>query len=165
MRKEFIITLSILLAPSAVAAAECMLSADAEQSVRAAAVEYVNAWLANDEGRVMELLHDDVVLSPPMGADPKVGKKAARDFWFPKDSPPFIITEFKQSVSDVTGCVDLAVMRGRQNELQWKYDGARYRNLGSNFTTVYKKRQDGAWRILWQTWNTLGTEKVTAETE
>lgn len=163
MRGKIFLLSLILLAPVRAMAA-CALSDDAEREVRAAAAEYVTAWLSNDEARVMGLLRDDVVLTPPMGADPKVGKEAAREFWFPKDSPPFVITKFDHEVTGVTGCKDLAVVRGRQKGLQWTYDGDHYRNKGSNFVSVYRKT-DGKWLLLWQTWNTLGTEKISDDAE
>jgi len=155
----FAAVLSATIATSPAYAA-CTLSDEAEAAVRAAAAEYVTAWLSNEEAQVMNLLHDDIVLTPPMGAEPKVGVEAARDFWFPKDSPPFIITAFQQEVSDIEGCKDVAVVRGRQKQLEWTYDGEKFRNKGSNYISVYKKR-DGEWRLLWQTWNTAGTDKIT----
>ncbi len=159
MRAKVILGSLLLLAPVP-AMADCVLSAEAEGEVRAAAAEYVAAWRANDEARVMGLLHDEVVLTPPMGATPQVGKAAAREFWFPKDSPPFVITRFEQEVSAVTGCRDLAVVRGRQKALEWSQGDERYRNGGSNFVSVYRKGAGGRWLLLWQTWNTVGTEKI-----
>ena len=162
---KFLAALLIILAPLFTAAnAACTLSEDDEAAVRAAAVEYVDAWLANDEAQVMNLLHDDAVLMPARGAKPLDATEAIRAFWFPKDGPPFEITAFSQEITGVEGCGDMAVVRGRQKRLDFSFGDDRYRNLGANFVTLYKKRGD-EWRILWRTWNDVGTKKVTADQE
>ncbi|NNE40424.1 MAG: nuclear transport factor 2 family protein [Marinicaulis sp.] len=142
--------------------AACTLTEGDEAAVRAAAVEYVDAWLANDEARVMDLLHEDAVLMPARGATPLDTPEAIRAFWFPKDGPTFEITAFSHEISGVEGCDDIAVVRGRQKELDFSFGDDRYRNLGANFVTVYRKR-DSEWRIQWRTWNDVGTEKVASD--
>jgi hypothetical protein len=48
----------------------------------------------------------------------------------------------------------------RQGKLEWIYDGKKFRNLGSNFVSTYRKQGNGEWLLLWQIWNTIGTEET-----
>ena len=127
------------------------LSAEDVAAVSQANQAYVDAWLANDPERVMGTLSDDAVLIPHHGVDPVIGSRAIREFWFPPDSPPTEVSHMVNTITEILGSGDLAVVWGR-SELEFTYDGATYKNEG-NYLAVLKRGDDGRWRIARRIWN------------
>jgi uncharacterized protein (TIGR02246 family) len=109
------------------------------------------AWLANDAEAVMATLTEDAVLLPHHGVAPVVGAEAIRRFWFPPDSPPAKVTHMVNSVTEVDGSGDMAIVWGLA-ELEFTYEGKTYRNNG-NYLSVLRRGDDGRWRIARRIWN------------
>src|SRR5687768_7327160 len=81
-------------------------------AVAAVTHEYRDAWLANDDKRVMATLVRDAVLVPA-GMAPIEGHEAIRDFWFAPSTTPTIVIRMEQDVTDVIGGGDAAIVTGR----------------------------------------------------
>lgn len=127
------------------------LSNEDVAAVRTANQAYVTAWLANDPEAVMSVLTKDAVLMPHHGDEPVIGSDAIRLFWFPPDSPPPRVTHMVNTVTEIQGSGDLAIVWGR-SELEFISDGTTYRN-GGNYLCVLKKGRDDRWRISRRIWN------------
>ena len=122
------------------------LASSDRAAVRATLDDYVRAWLANDESRVMQLLTAGSVLVPGE-KPPYVGRDAIRDYWFPKSAPATRITRFDATIDDLSLSGDVAYARGTQL-IEWSTSGERWRTHG-NYVSVLRRTKDG-WRIALQ---------------
>ena len=120
------------------------------QSMREASRAYASAWLANDAEKVMATFVSEPILSPS-GLDYLEGQKAARDFWFPADSPATNVTRFDTEELEIDGSGDLGFVRGTFT-LAFDYDGVSYENRGK-FVTILRKQADGEWLITHHLWD------------
>jgi ketosteroid isomerase-like protein len=120
------------------------------KAMRAAAASYAAAWLTNDAETVMATFVDEPVLSPSQ-LPYLEGQDAARAFWFPSDSPPTRVTEFKMDELEASGSGDLGYVRGTFR-LAFEYDGGSYENHGK-YVTLLRKLADGEWRITHHIWD------------
>lgn len=122
-------------------------------AVARATQAYADAWLSNDSTRVMATLTPDAVLLPS-GMEAISGGDSIRDFWWPADSPPTRVTAMEQSIDDVVGAGDLAVVRGRGTlSFVMKVDGEDVtRTQRSTFMNVLRRQADGSWRIAQRMW-------------
>lgn len=144
----------LTLAVAGSAHARCTLEPTDRQAVIAASEEYVNAWLANDPERVGNLLTEDVVLLPHHGVMPRVGKDAVMGWWFPSGEVVAPVTRYELAHDEsVEGCGDMAIVRGRTVILEYEYEGTTFSNADGNFLTVFRRGEDGAWRISHRIWN------------
>ena len=126
---------------------------DADLSaMRGAAKAYAEAWLTNDADTVMSTFVDEPVLSPS-GLPYLEGQQAARDFWFPADSPPTIVSVFDLTEIEVSGSGTLGYVRGTFR-LAFEYDGKSYENQGK-YVSILRKTQHGQWRITHHIWDDL----------
>jgi len=137
-----------------VLAAEGLSAAD-EAKIRGVIRDYEKAWLAGDEEAVMRLFTDDAVLLPHHGVEPRVGKSAARAFWFPKGGPPTTVTELTHTIDEVGGSGDLAYLRGRSKVAWTTGAGADAKKSGNAGTVLVllRRQTDGGWRISHQMWD------------
>lgn len=129
------------------------LSKTDRTAVERATQSYADAWLANDSTQVMATLTPDAVLLPS-GVEAISGGAAIRRFWWPADSPPTRVTAMEQSIDDVVGAGDLAVVRGRGTlSFVMKVDGEDVtRTQRSTFMNVLRRQADGAWLIAQRMW-------------
>ena len=148
-----LLALSVVYVLSALSCEQIMageLDAVEVEAIRAAANAYADAWLTNDADTVMATFVDEPVLSPS-GLPYLEGQEAARDFWFPPDSPPTRVTEFDMRQIEVDGSGNLAYVRGTFR-LAFEYDGQSHENHGK-YVTILRKGADGAWRITHHIWD------------
>jgi uncharacterized protein (TIGR02246 family) len=122
-------------------------------AVERATQAYADAWLSNDSTRVMATLTPDAVLLPS-GMEAISGDVEIRRFWWPADSPPTRVTAMEQSIDDVVGAGDLAVVRGHGTlSFVMKADGEDVtRTQRSTFMNVLRRHADGSWRIAQRMW-------------
>lgn len=128
------------------------LSPDDRQAMRNAASSYATAWLSNDPEKVMASFVPEPVLSPS-GIPFVEGQKAARNFWWPEESPPTRVTEFLVTEQEAGGSGDFGFVRGTYR-LVFEYSGATHVNTGK-YLSLLKKMSDGSWRISHHFWNDL----------
>ena len=138
----------LLTNSTALVAAE--LDANDLNSMRDASKAYASAWLSNDAENVMATLVGEPILSPS-GLDYREGQKAARDFWFPADSPATTVTRFDTEELEIDGSGDLGFVRGTFT-LAFDYDGVSYENRGK-YVSILRKQADGEWLITHQLWD------------
>lgn len=140
---------------------EAALDGPAKQAVRQVLENYRKAWLANDKAGVLGLFAEDAVISPHHGVEPRVGKAAIEEFWFPPNSPPTQINEFELEVEDIRGEGGMAVARGK-HKLVWTTtkDGRKEKwgNQGT-FLTVLVNRGAG-WVITHQMWDDPPNQQI-----
>jgi uncharacterized protein (TIGR02246 family) len=153
MRTTFILLIAIGIGftPSRSLSNDGGLDAETIATIRQAHQAYVNAWLTNDPAAVMATLTEDAVLIPHHGVDPIVGADAIRQFWFPPGAPATTVTEMINTITEVQGHGELAIVWGR-NELAFTYEGKTYRNEG-NYLSVLTRDDEGRWRIARRIWN------------
>ena len=152
------ITIFLALAASAVAAPKTDFTDSDRKAVIQVMDEYVNAWLAGDEERVMRVMSDDAVLIPHHGLQPVAGAKAIRAWWWPPDSPATTINKFTMQHAEIGGSGSIAYVRGTQ-ELEWTTGTKTQRNRG-NHLTLLRRGRDGRWRITHQMWGDPPNETV-----
>ena len=117
---------------------------------------YAAAWLASDTLGVLDMLDPAAVLLPG-GQEPVVGLDAIRAFWWPRDGSRTVITRYVSTLDELEGTADLAYSRGR-GELAFTYEqGGTTSALESTAIslTLYRRQQDGTWRILRRMWAPL----------
>lgn len=122
---------------------------------------YTAAWmhptLQEQEDAVLALFAEDAAILPGAGTEPSYGKEAIREFWFPKGSPPTLVSVFEHTMTDYTVSGDLAVYHGRYT-LRFDYDGAAYSQLG-NYMVEAERQSDGTWLVATMTWNDHRTDE------
>ncbi len=126
-------------------------------AVEFATQEYVNAWLANDQRRVMATLRPDAVLLPS-GLPPVTGTADIRRFWFPMTGPATRVTAMALTIEDVRIDGDLAVVSGRGTLTYVTVtNGAagEPRTLRSWFVNVLRRQADDRWLIARRAWSDL----------
>jgi len=121
-------------------------------AVRAVTQEYRDAWVANDDARVMATLTPTAILLPS-GLPPIEGQAAIRRFWFPTAGPATVVTAMDLTIDEVIGGGDVAVVRGR-GTLTFQSGGA-VTSLRSTFINVLRRQRDGRWLIDRRMWSDL----------
>lgn len=143
-------TLSLVISASACAAAAASPESE-RRAVGQALSDYREAWLANDEERVMRHVAEDFMLFPP-GATRKtvVGKAEVRTFWFPASDTVYRITKYEVSGQQIHVGDSLAVEQGT-SQLAWDTvarDSVLSSSSSTNeYLTVLRKEQDG-WKLF-----------------
>jgi ketosteroid isomerase-like protein len=128
-------------------------SARARTAVEAASLSYRDAWLANDEGRVMSTLTSDAVIFPS-NLPPIAGADAIRRFWF----PPGVVTrvvDMAQTIEDVSIDGGTAVVSGTGSlTFVVVQNGAETapRTQRSWFVNILRRQPDGRWLIWRRMW-------------
>lgn len=136
--------------------ASCSGSAnDDEAALRTLDQSYAEGWKqkgaqAQSEA-LMAIFANDAVIRPGAGWDPREGKDALREFWFPEGAPETVVKEYKRSPQRVYVGESYGVLSGRY-ELRFDYDGGNYHQVG-NYQTVAEKQSDGKWLIKDMIWN------------
>ena len=133
------------------------LKAQDASELRAAVVkaclEYRDAWLANDEARVMATLTPDATLFPST-LEPVSGRDAIRRFWFPLG----VVTRvdgMEQIIDEVTIDGGTAVVSGRGSlTFVVVQNGAETppRTQRSWFVNILRRQPDGRWLIWRRMW-------------
>lgn len=115
--------------------------------------KYVAGWMAGDPDRVIATFTPDAVLLPHHGFAPRIGTAAARELWWPPDTPPSPVTAFTTAGEEIGGNGKLAYTWGRFT-LASESEGTVYANEG-NYMRLFRKDADGAraWKINHQIWN------------
>jgi uncharacterized protein (TIGR02246 family) len=139
---------SLLLAPAG-------LGAPDRSRIEAVLAEYRVGWLANDAERVMRLFSEDAVLMPHHGVEPRIGKAAARAFWFPASGPPTTVTLFEQKLDEISGSGDIAWVRGH-SRVEWTSGtGAEAKQSGNagTFLAILRRQPGGSWLVAVLMWD------------
>jgi ketosteroid isomerase-like protein len=133
-----------------------MLSPEARSAASAATLAYRDAWLSNRPDAVMATLTSDAVLLPS-GMEPLAGAAAIRAFWWPADGPTTTITAMEQTIDEITGEGDLAIVRGHGSlTFTLRRDGRENtRTQQSTFLNVVRRQADGSWKITHRMWSDL----------
>jgi len=142
------------LVSAALAAEKCTLSDKDKASAQQVPAMYIAAWRSSDsEARVMALMTEDAVILPAHGTPPKSGAQAVRDFWFPKNSPPFTILGFTMVPQGVSGCGEIVELWGTQT-LEWKMnDKPQITSQGGTFLMVLRRAKGSGWKIKSLMWD------------
>ena len=157
--KFFLVGIAFPALAACAARAECSLSEADTRLVEAASDEYVNAWLANDSSRVGALLADEVVMIPHHGVMPREGKEAVMGWWFPTPEITAPVTKYETVTNEITGCGNMAMVRGRLNVLEYVWEGKTFRNTDGNWMMIFRKQESGEWKITHRIWNDPPTEE------
>jgi ketosteroid isomerase-like protein len=138
------------------ASARATLSPEARSAASAATLAYRDAWLSNAPEKVMATLTADAVLLPS-GMEPISGPAAIRAFWWPADGPATTITAMEQTIDEITGERDLAIVRGHGSlTFTMRQDGRETsRTQRSTFLNVVHRQSDGSWKITHRMWSDL----------
>ena len=147
-----------LILPCSLWAEACELSQQDTTAVAAVGDEYVSAWLANDQERVAAVLTEDVVMIPHHGVQPKTGKKAVMDWWFPEGKNPAPVQQYSITRTRIEGCGQMAVSYGRLELLQFEYQGKTFTTRDGNYMAIFQKQGDH-WKMAYRIWNDPMTEQ------
>lgn len=131
------------------------LPASDVEAIRGVLERYTRGWLQGDAEMVMSALLDDAVIMPHHGVRPREGAAAIREFWWPPNSPPTKVTDFRMLPDEVSGGSELAYARGRFH-LGYSYEQDGVEKSVSNagtFLIVAKRDATGAWRISRFMWD------------
>ena len=124
-----------------------------EQAIRSINEAYVNAWLQNNKKGVLDLFEDDATLAPS-GLNSIKGKEEMTNFWFPNDSSVTTIQQFTNDIQFVSIENDWAYTT-QKTFLSWSYvkgDFKLARDQKGFAMTIYRKQNDGGWKIMHQMW-------------
>jgi ketosteroid isomerase-like protein len=130
-------------------------SAADERAIRQVDSLYVAAWLRDDTAAVLRTLAPDAVLMPA-GQRPLMTPNDIRAFWWPTDGSRTKILTFRRVIDEIAGDANLAWVRGTDT-LTFTYDkGQAHNELASRSMTlaVWRRQQDGSWRISRMMWGT-----------
>lgn len=114
---------------------------------------YIDYWLLNDENGVMSLFTEDAMISPS-GMKTIKGKQDIKNFWFPKDGSVTTIVGFSNDIQHISFDGEIAYST-QFDHLTWTYKSKEQqlnREQSGITTTIYKKQQDGDWKIIHQMW-------------
>jgi uncharacterized protein (TIGR02246 family) len=129
------------------------LGPDDAARIRKTVDEYTNAWTNNDAQRVMATLTRDAVLVPTHAHAPIAGHEAIRQFWWPSDQKPTIVTAFTQTVDLIAGAGSAADVRGNFDlSFRSGADGPVVSRRGAYSMTV-ERQADGRWLIARRMWD------------
>jgi ketosteroid isomerase-like protein len=118
------------------------LSAEDVTRLRAMSDLYVAGWLRNDRIAVMSVMSPDVVFIPHDGVQPRIGYDRLDSFWFPNGRAAGTVVAFTQTISNISGEGNHALIYGR-SDLTWQNTAQRYHWIG-NFLIV-ARRAGGRW--------------------
>ena len=125
-------------------------------AAEAATLAYRDAWLANDEQRVMATLTPDAVLYPS-SLTPILGRDQIRAFWFPASSTTRILAmELTIDAVHVDG--DTAITSGMGSltfVVTTRGVAAEPRTQRSWHVNVLRRQRDGTWLIWKRMWGDL----------
>jgi ketosteroid isomerase-like protein len=154
--RETLVAVAVAMLCHHDASAGATLSAEARSAASAATLAYRDAWLSNLPERVMATLTADAILMPS-GMEPISGAAAIRAFWWPAGGPAATITVMEQTIDEVTGEADLAIVRGRGSlTFTMSQDGREStRSQRSTFVNVIRRQADGSWKITLRMWSDL----------
>lgn len=144
MRK--LILASLILGTSACAA----VAQTVEDEVRAARAAWDEAYSAGDLDRLMELYTEAAVSMAP-GFPASVGREAIE-----ADLGGFLAeheTQHETDIEDILVEGDLAIERAAYTDQITPEGGETFTERGKHIV-VYRRGEDGAWRVLWEIWNT-----------
>jgi uncharacterized protein (TIGR02246 family) len=126
-------------------------------AVEFATREYVDAWKANDQTRVMATLLPDAVLMPS-GLAPISGTRAITRFWFPASGPSTRVIDMTVTIDAVRVDGDLAVVSGRGTLIYTTIADGKPgdpRTVRSWYVNVLRRQADGRWLIAQRAWSDL----------
>jgi ketosteroid isomerase-like protein len=138
--------------PAACSSSREFTTADSAEVARVLE-DYREAWMVNDEARVMGTVSDDVTMFVPgAGGQTLKGSAALRTFWFPKSDTLYRIGRYEVTGQEVHGGGDFAIATGR-SELTWdtvaRDSVLATSSSNSEFVTVLR-RESGGWKLFRQ---------------
>lgn len=127
-----------------------------EQAINEIRRNYINGWLANDSETVLGLFSEDASITPS-GLSPIKGIPEIELYWFPNDSSITTIHSYEIELLELVGSDSMAysLERGVLNFSYEKGDFSMSKESTSHASTVYKKNQDGNWKIVSRMWTSL----------
>ncbi len=127
-----------------------------EQTIKEIRRNYINGWLANDSETVLGLFTEDATIVPS-GLSPIKGVSEIEKYWFPNDSSITTIHSYEIELLELVGTDSIAytLERGVLNFSYEKGDFSMSKESTSHATTVYKKNQEGKWKIISRMWTSL----------
>jgi uncharacterized protein (TIGR02246 family) len=125
------------------------LSADDRAAVERAADAYLAAMNAADWARVAQSFSEDGVRIPP-NEDAHEGREAI-ERWLRGIEE---LTSYKLTRDRIDGADDIAYVRGRYDITLRPFGAPGPLSDQGDFLEVWRKEQDGAWRITEAIWNT-----------
>ena len=132
---------------------DTLLSDEELSAVRSVIQSYADAWKEMDSTGVLDLFTEDAVITPS-GLQPRQGKQALREFWFPNDSSITEISSYEIEVLDAGGSGEVAFTR-EKGSLSFTYtlhDLMIERSSTAYATTLYRKSTNGSWKIFSRMW-------------
>ena len=154
MRKSLPILLCIVLSVP-LFAADGKLSADDVAQIKKLQDDYCQAWLRNEPDGVRAVFVEDSVLLPHHGVEPKVGRTALNQFWFPPNAPPTKVLELGFSPESISGDGQIAYSWGKQH-VSWvskQGDKETTVSMKGTYLMVLEKQSDGKWKISRFMWD------------
>ncbi|NNL15998.1 MAG: hypothetical protein HKO81_05085 [Flavobacteriaceae bacterium] len=131
-----------------------------EKLIRAVHSDYVQGWLDMNQDKVMSLLMKDSRIQPN-SLKPIEGKNNIKKFWFPNDDSKTIINDYKTEILDLR-IMDTLAYTTHNSILDWSYkkDSISFSMLQKAInTTVYRKDNNGKWKIWRSMWTDIYSER------
>lgn len=131
------------------------LSAEDVNRIKEVHKKYEEAWLKGDAKGVLELFTDDCVLLPPHADKPRLGREGLKEYWFPPNAPPTVITKLVVTPQDIRGDGQVAYVWGT-DEVAWttvkdgKTVAASHKGI---FLNVLRKQTNGEWKLSHHMWD------------
>lgn len=153
MKKVFLLLILPLLLSCSDDSSFTQLDEEAIQKLRRT---YVNGWLANDSETVLSIFEEDAVIVPS-GLSPIKNISNIEKYWFPNDSSVNTIHSYEIELMELRGTDSMAftLEKGILNFSYEKGDFSMTKTSTSHASTVYKKNQNGNWKIISRMWTTL----------
>ena len=153
MKKVFLLLILPLLLSCSDDSSFTQLDEEAIQKLRRT---YVNGWLANDSETVLSIFEEDAVIVPS-GLSPIKNISNIERYWFPNDSSVTTIHSYEIELMELRGTDSMAftLEKGILNFSYEKGDFSMTKTSTSHASTVYKKNQNGNWKIISRMWTTL----------
>jgi len=140
---------SVLLGTSCSGEDRRALSTTDIEAIMAAELAFATAWLANDQSKVMATLTPDAVIMAP-GQPAVEGATALKEWWWPADSVPTLVTEYEVAQRESGGSGDVGFVRGSYS-LAFEADGTTFTYTGK-YLCLLRRGPDGSWRISHRMW-------------
>lgn len=130
-----------------------------ESLIRQIHSDYVEGWLEMDQEKIMGLLENNARIQPN-SLKPIEGKNNIENFWFPKDNSKTVINDYKTEILSLK-VLDTLAYTTHNSILDWSYqkDTIAFGMLQKAInTTVYRKQNDGTWKIWRSMWTDIYAE-------
>ena len=132
------------------------LSEEDKASIEDIRRSYINGWLAGDAETVLNLFESNATIIPS-GMLPITGINQIEDYWFPNDSSITTIHSYEVELLELSGSNDIAYSL-EKGTLNFSYEKAEFSMTTtsvSHASTVYRKSENGEWKVVSRMWTQL----------